>query len=262
MDERNGLATSGACERSSGSSSDLTVTFLSDHRLFHSEFQMDHFITQRSGGTPYGCYKQALREWHKRYRGESEFRYNLGKLKIRLAAVGRKSPTSESGKEMRRLKLEFLSDRLSDAEFARKENLRELEHFTDQCRQLKAIVGELTPERRAELDSEMYEFRAYSALALDYLAFGHPQRITFEMIQSLPPKIRRRVGWFLPPGEHRNVLTEWFLTYSPAKHGFPRIDHVENPSLCQGGRGICGEREECFPVAISKASADVSGVSS
>src|SRR5258708_31035595 len=33
-----------------------------DHQEFHSDLQMDAFITLRAGGTLYGCYKQALRE--------------------------------------------------------------------------------------------------------------------------------------------------------------------------------------------------------
>ena len=35
---------------------------LLDHQEFHSDLQMDSFITLRAGGTLYGCYKQALRE--------------------------------------------------------------------------------------------------------------------------------------------------------------------------------------------------------
>ena len=43
-----------------------------DHQGSHSNFQMDNFITIRSGGTAYGQYKQSLRELHKRWRGLKE----------------------------------------------------------------------------------------------------------------------------------------------------------------------------------------------
>jgi len=38
---------------------DIT-TLLTDHRRFHSTFQMDWLITAEAGFTPYGAYKQAL----------------------------------------------------------------------------------------------------------------------------------------------------------------------------------------------------------
>src|SRR5438445_2833578 len=52
---------------------------LADHQEFHSDLQMDAFITLRSGGTLYGCYKQALRELATRVRALRE-RYRLRAL--------------------------------------------------------------------------------------------------------------------------------------------------------------------------------------
>ena len=41
----------------------MTISeLLVDHQEFHSDLQMESFITLRAGGTLYGCYKQALRE--------------------------------------------------------------------------------------------------------------------------------------------------------------------------------------------------------
>jgi hypothetical protein len=40
---------------------------LDDHQKYHSNLQIDRFIIYKSGVTPYGMYKQALRELYSRY---------------------------------------------------------------------------------------------------------------------------------------------------------------------------------------------------
>src|SRR5579863_2272034 len=71
MDKQNGHSNTNS-ERSSVASMIELSDLLTDHQEFHSDLQMDSFITARSGGTLYGCYKQALRELATRVRALRE----------------------------------------------------------------------------------------------------------------------------------------------------------------------------------------------
>lgn len=62
---------------------------LKDHQDGHSDFQADYFITLRAGGTPYGCYKQALRELSKRCRGLRELHIQRKLLLLEITELRR-----------------------------------------------------------------------------------------------------------------------------------------------------------------------------
>lgn len=157
---------------------------LADHQLYHSELQMDSFITMRSGGTQYGMYKQALRELFKRYRGLKEQYPARELLLLDIADLETTRDTRE--------KVELAKKRMSldDCNRGIRDTEREFRHFLGQAQALKEVIGELTPERRNELDIEMWIFKAKESAAIDYITNRGLSKGTIELIQYMPPKIR------------------------------------------------------------------------
>ena len=201
---------------------------IADHQLYHSNFQMDHLITIRAGGTTYGQYKQALRELYKRYRGLKELyaerelaqidaeeltelangnTYDARRNRIRLA--------------QKRMALEEISKNIEDTE-------REFQRFYAQAEALKEQIGELTPERRAALDRDMWEYKLKEMAALDLATSGRLSLNTYEFIGACPPEMRKSV---LRACADCKGLLEWFET----KHDTPM---PKLPDACQDVRRL------------------------
>lgn len=160
---------------------------LADHELYHSEFQQDRFITIKNGGTPYGCYKQALRELHKRHQAIQELELQIEEAEIDLEEIPEKRDRRQQIQKRRKLL------QIENLNLTLKETRREYDRFLQQARGLKAHLGEITPERRNELDREMWEYRVKSLLAVEMFAYGRPSTGTIELLQSLPPGMRGRI---------------------------------------------------------------------
>jgi hypothetical protein len=188
---------------------------LSDHQMNHSEFQMDNFITVRSGGTLYGCYKQALRELWKRYRG-------LTGLYWERATIAAEAEATPSKADHRLIQLDNAKQRLRTEELDKSiaDTEREFLHFYGQATALREALGisdetPLTSERRATLDAEMWEHHLRSKLACEIMAHGSPSVATLEMLQSFPREMRRQIVQQLQSEPGRKALLDWFLDYSP-----------------------------------------------
>lgn len=172
---------------------------LADHQLYHSEFQQDRFITIKSGGTPYGCYKQALRELSKRHQAIQELELQIEEAEIELDELrplivqieGKESASAEDRRLIVDHKRKSLT--LKNLDLTMRETQREYGRFLQQARGLKAHLGEITPERRDELDREMWEYRVKSLLAVELFAYGRPSTSTIELLQCLPPGMRARI---------------------------------------------------------------------
>lgn len=159
---------------------------LKDHQLFHSEFQMDNFIIRKAGGlTAYGQYKQALRELSKRYRGLKQLGIERALQNLDARPVERGATEKEHLQQAKALMaLEDMDAQIADTE-------RELNHFCQRALALKKHVGELTPERRRELETELWLNQIKGMAALDYMTMGRLSRETMEMVLSLSVDLRR-----------------------------------------------------------------------
>jgi hypothetical protein len=166
---------------------------LDDHQHHHSTFQMDHFITTRSGGTPYGMLKQALRELSSRKRALRELYASRATQRIELAK--------------RTMALADLDKNIEDTE-------REFNRFFQQADKLKKQVGELTPEKRTQLDQEMWEHQIRATAACEVVATGRVGKNTAELVLSLPREMRRQLACELFDGGQAK-LTKWFTEYEP-----------------------------------------------
>lgn len=167
---------------------------LDDHQLFHSELQMDAFITARSGGTVYGCYRQALRELYKRKRGLQQL---YADKRLKQIEIEELTDALESGEisrfEKERKKVNLWSARLALEESDKVifDTEREFLHFYQQASELKKLVGELTPERRKELDWELWQFKLREMAAVDWMTKGRLGDMVITFVNALPPKEKK-----------------------------------------------------------------------
>lgn len=211
---------------------------LADHELFHSDFQMDYLITVRSGGTPYGCYKQALRELYKRVRGlrqaysdKALLQVDIDELALALHVKGDGIPALLA---RRRTTIHLASKQLAMEEADRviRDTEREFQRFAAQAAALKGSIGELTPERRAELDREMWRHKLRAMAAVDLLTRGALGENTVTFLQAAPldwrgpllEEIKGEVDSFRAGEKRADGLIQWFETYEP---GIPAIGEPE-----------------------------------
>lgn len=172
------------------------MDLLADLQSGHSAFQMDAFIVQSGNWTPYGRYMQALRELDKRRRGGEELRFQREQLHLDIEANESRWCWTAAGNRKRALELERLRFGLAECERKQHETARELRHFLGVAQSLKDELGELTPEKRAALESETWEIRARTMAAIDVATIGSVSHATGELIAALPDDMRRRcIGW-------------------------------------------------------------------
>lgn len=163
---------------------------LNDHQIYHSDFQMDNFITIRSGETQYGQYKQALRELFKRYRGLKELYTGRELLQVDIDELNQKHSDSEF--EVRRTNINLAKQRMDMEDLERniEHTEREFKRFYAQANSLKKEIGELTPKKQNKLDEEMWLHKLKSMVAIDYLTKGRIGENALAFMRSIPKKLR------------------------------------------------------------------------
>lgn len=206
-------------------------TLLAHHRLFHTQYQHDNFITKRAGGTLYGQYKQSLRELYSRIRGIRDGWYRLKKaqiemsekeLEIKEVVATAANETDPISKQKLELKTQILELDLKHMQMAQEENTRvvketveELRRFYAQAdwlyKQLVAQYGDLTPEILYQLDKEMWIYKAKEKMAVDYLANGRLSNTTFELIVSMPETEKKTIYKQIKEGGPQSFIA-WYET--------------------------------------------------
>jgi len=197
-------------------------SLLEHHVIYHSDFQIDNFITRKAGGTQYGQFKQSLRELYKRVRGlkqlyaEREFlKIDIDELKYDL-----ENKKDDNQFENRRNAIKLQQKILSQEDLERNvhHTEREMKRFYAQAKVLKDALGDLSTERVKLLDEEMYVHAALRSAALSYATGRSVDGNTMEMIHSMPPARRLEVTNKLsePP-----KLVEWYKSYDEA---LPKLD--------------------------------------
>lgn len=194
---------------------------LADHQEFHSDLQMDAFITLRSGGTLYGCYKQALRELNTRAHALRTRYTQWALLKINLDEWD-KGPAQDPF-EIRRNRIRASEARLAldDCRRVIADTEREFLRFYRQAVAIRAALAErgvtfpLDEATRDALDREMWEYNLKRMAAVDFLAQGRLGNNTVELLQALPVEMRRRVAAEVLDARRHQELIDWYLTYEP-----------------------------------------------
>jgi hypothetical protein len=186
---------------------------LADHQLFHSDLQMDCFITASNGGTHYGQYKQALRELYSRYDSLKGLYAERELAGIDIDEFSQPPNAADTEFDERRRKVKLTQARMKLDSLARSiaDSEREFRRFYAQCVALKKIVGELTPERRNELDREFWLHRLKSLAAIDVLSHGRVGPNVLTLAHSLPAAMRQDLWSEIGPGRE-GELVQWYLS--------------------------------------------------
>lgn len=191
---------------------------LEDHRLYHSEFQQDYFITTRSGGTIYGQYKQSLRELYKRFRGLKGLYHEREMLQVDIDELEEKilNECNFNKFEQRRNKLNSEKKQLDMIELNKnvEDTEREFKRFYQHASSLKEQIGELTEEKRNQLDKEMWIHKLKEIAAVDFISNGRLKNTTVELINSVPINDRYELLTLTDSTKPHNIdkLVSWYMT--------------------------------------------------
>lgn len=153
---------------------------LEDHRKYHSAFQIDCFIIAQNGVTPWGAYKQALRELESRWT-------SLKMLYVKRLVLqdGRRLLEEDVKKDPRILYLEREIE-ADELEKQIKDTEREFRRFLGHAAHLKKMLGELTEEQIEKLEEQEWIGKLRKKAALELVANGHVSEGTLDAILSLP----------------------------------------------------------------------------
>lgn len=176
---------------------------LSDHQPSHSEFQLRNFVVGKEV-TLFGQYKQALREVSARTSVLKQNAYAREYLLLDIEATQKKLKKRFLGAvRKKRLTLELMQkqDALHNLDEQNAETQRELTILTDIAETLKEKIGDLSPERRKELEAKHWEHKARMLIVLDTFAYGRLNKPTLEFVASLPQEIRKSIFGDFPGAE-------------------------------------------------------------
>jgi hypothetical protein len=200
---------------------DQFIEFLSDYQGGMSQFQDDYLVTVRAGLTNYGMYKQALREMMTRLRSIAQAYYTHEILDIEIAELMEQAEMAQ-GYELARIVAELKLKRVNSVfEQKRVSELEaELSRFWQQAHHFKALVGEITPERRRELENEYWDALLTERFVL---SGGVPNDKLLRDVGSMPPTLRREMVLKYTP-ENYSVLRQQYLERElPALDNMPLI---------------------------------------
>lgn len=169
---------------------------MSFHRLYHSPFQIDNFITARAGLTDWGMFRQALRE----IAGRIDALKNLAAERgLAHVEVGRQDRVIESDRDKldvaeARIKRGLAVLRVESLELNIRHTAEEMLRFFAQARALRTrLPDDLTPAELDRLDREFWCAVLQRRAALEFEADGRISYGTLEGIWSLPLKEREPV---------------------------------------------------------------------
>jgi hypothetical protein len=157
---------------------------LNDYQELHSEFQINNFIIGNQGDK-WAQYKQCLREIKARYVSVESDKAQLGILKTRPKQRRLFWP-SKINIAKRKLEENSWQKQIQSLCDAIGERERELDCFLKQALRLKEKIGEITDERRQQLELESWTDKGRRMVAIDQILMGRPSHQTFEFVLSLP----------------------------------------------------------------------------
>lgn len=193
---------------------------LDDHQTGHSEFQDDHFITIRAGGTPYGQYKQALRELYKRFRGLRELTCDRDIALIEIEKLECSEEIDSFTQRINKVELRRKRMQIEESERVLRDTKREFTRFYQQAVALKAEIGGLTDKKRAKLEQERWEHQITQMAAIEMLSQGRFKDSTIAMLASMPPDSRQDVHGKIT-SDHGKLI-EWLFNESASP--LPQLD--------------------------------------
>jgi hypothetical protein len=166
-----------------------------DFEIYHSNFQIDNMITSRDGITPYGCYKQALREFFKRVGIYRECICNNKMLELNIKKLERaiSDETDDIEKEMLKVELVRKQLKVPESEQNLKEVERELTQFYKHSVYLKKLLeeehGELTGEKKTQLEQDFWKHKFIYQSAMETMTLGKPGE-SIKLLEVFPVEMQ------------------------------------------------------------------------
>lgn len=191
-----------------------------DHQEFHSDLQMDSFITLRSGGTLYGCFKQSLRELTTRKLALIQRYASRDRLSLDIQELQTDASRTCADATSRRNAIDLWEKSLMLVECDRviDDTEREFIRFYQQAASIRealaaqGVAFPLDSETRDRLDCEMWEHQLKCMAAIDFLTCDRLQKNTAELLSSMPPAMRKRVAETF---DDRAALLDWYFSQEP-----------------------------------------------
>jgi len=150
----------------------------------HSNFQISNFIIGKQGD-PWAQYKQCLIEIKGRLDNLEKLKEDAEILKIKMEEKRFYFPTKNNviKKRLRKRRADRqLQNILSDIIGTE----REMEAFINLAKKLKEEIGELTEEKRYQLETKSWAAKGLKMAAIDILASGRISNQTYDFLFALP----------------------------------------------------------------------------
>jgi len=165
---------------------------LNDHQTGQDDIQLQSFVL--GGRTPWGTYKQALRELYKRVRGIRDSQTELDLLLIDIEELENgQSPVDTFEYRRAAVKLRQKRGQLEEANRGLNDLKRECAIFYREARKLKEVIGEVTPERRTELDREEWKHWLIKTAALGKLTTGRIPEVVLKNAYGMSEEERNEL---------------------------------------------------------------------
>ena len=162
---------------------------LKDYNPKHSRYQISNYIIALNGRTTYGQYKQVLREIFPRVNNIAQAiaEIKIIEQEIELAKepnfenFGNKYKIEKIKQDRKYVQLKQQKDHLCI-------QMKEFKEFYSIALQLKEKLGELTEERKEELEKEYWVKTFKEKIALELACNGIVSQNTLETILSMPER--------------------------------------------------------------------------
>lgn len=180
------------------------------HRPSHSRVQMDNGITRKTGCTPYGMFKQSLRELSQRWIGLRGAALDLMEVEQQLS-----EPDDEGLRpKHHKLRLQLRRETILEGMIA---TARETITFYEQAVALRAqLPTDLTDETIEQLELEYWHHWLKKQIALELEIQGRVNVGTLDLVVSMPQVIKEDLWAFLHnPAAARDFLLDGSVTALP-----------------------------------------------
>lgn len=198
---------------------------LNDHRTGQDAMQLGSFVL--GGRTPWGTYKQAIRELYKRIRGLRQMITDRDLLLIDLEEIEERI-TSDDERDARRTAIErrAMQGRLEESERSIRDTKREAALFYRVAAELKQHFGEVTEEQRAELDRQEWRWWHFKRAAIAKLTSGRVDDVVLKNLASIP--IKERQEWLSVVKDDQALVSLLEKTeYGWIEHAAPTVEEVK-----------------------------------
>jgi len=172
----------------------LLNQILNDHSSNHSDLQIESFNIATNGITEYGQYIQTIRELKVRYGNLKRMYCEKELLEVDLEELQCNKDFANNFDKKRNeinIKKKFMS--LEDISRNIKDSETEFYKFYLLAKDLKSKIGELTEERKNQLDKEMWLIKIKLMAATDLKLCGNLRSSTIEMINFLPEDMKSEI---------------------------------------------------------------------